>query len=144
MLVDRDHSILYGDQVQVDGIVNAAAVCKGAAVNGQGFSRWSDTCPVHRSLLPWSFARAVGHGQVQTADNSCALILRCNEDGFIRRSIPVGVAVYGQIVQGEVRVGLVGMFARSRHTLMVPYRVLPLPSMVRVLPAAMEMSFVIS
>ena len=28
--------------------------------------------------------------------------------------------------------------------LMVPYRVLPLPSMVRVLPAAMEMSFVIS
>ena len=59
---------------------------------------------------------AVDHGQVQTADNSCALILRCNEDGFIRRSIPVGVAVYGQIVQGEVRVGLVGMFARSCHT----------------------------
>ena len=56
---------------------------------------------------------AVGHGQVQTADNICALILRGNEDGFIRRSISVGVAVHGQIIQGEVRVGLVGIVARS-------------------------------
>ena len=34
---DRDHGILYGDQVQIDGIVNAAAVRKGAVINGQIF-----------------------------------------------------------------------------------------------------------